>query len=159
MPAAVPDGAAMMPADSAPRQISAGSRVRLHLSITLEDGTEVLSSFDGEPLALRIGDGTLAPGIEETLLGLGPGPEQQILADGSAVFGAPDPDNVHLIPCDDLPAGFAPEPGQVIAFAAPGGQEIPGTVVEVEPAGVRVDFNHPLSHRGLRLRVQVLDVD
>lgn len=139
-------------------RIRAGAPVRLHLAIVLDDGTQVLSSFDAEPLALRIGDGTLAPGIEEALIGLSPGPEQQILADGAALFGAPDPDNVHLIPLDDLPDGFEPEPGQVIAFAAPGGQETAGTVVDLEPAGVRVDFNHPLSGRGLRLRVQVLRV-
>jgi FKBP-type peptidyl-prolyl cis-trans isomerase 2 len=146
-------------ADTPPRSISARSHVRLHLAIALEDDTEVLSSFDGEPLAFRIGDGTLAPGIEEALIGLGPGPEEQILADGSALFGPPDPDNVHLIATDDLPTDFRPEPGQVIAFAAPGGQETAGTVVALEPSGVRVDFNHPLSRRGLRLRVQILEVD
>jgi len=148
----------MTTVDPTSRQISTGSHVRLHLAITLEDGTEVLSSFDGEPLELRIGDGTLAPGIEEILLGLSPGPEQQILADGAALFGPPDPDNVHLIPTDDLPDNFQAEPGQVIAFAAPGGQETPGTVVAVESTGLRVDFNHPLSRRGLRLRVRVLDI-
>jgi FKBP-type peptidyl-prolyl cis-trans isomerase SlpA len=143
---------------SPPSRIQANSRVRLHLAVTLDDGTEVLSSFDGEPLALRIGDGSLAPGIEESLIGLEPGPPQQILAHGADLFGAPDPDNVHLIGLQDLPDDFRAEPGQVIAFAAPGGQETPGTVVAIEPDGVRVDFNHPLSSRGLRLRVEVLEV-
>ncbi len=108
--------------------------------------------------SLRVGDGTLAAGVEEVLIGLEPGPQQQILADGAALFGAPDPGNIHLIASDDLPGDFRPEPGQVIAFAAPGGQETAGTVVAVEPDGVRVDFNHPLSRRGVRLRVEVLDV-
>jgi FKBP-type peptidyl-prolyl cis-trans isomerase SlpA len=139
-------------------RIGAQSRVTLHLSLTLEDGTEVLSSFDGEPLTFTLGDGTLAPGLEELLLDLPEGSDTQALAEGAAVFGAPDPELVHELPLADLPQGFTAEPGQVIAFDTPGGQETPGTVLAVGEDTVRVDFNHPLSRRGLRLRVQVCTV-
>jgi FKBP-type peptidyl-prolyl cis-trans isomerase SlpA len=139
-------------------RIGPQSRVTLHLSLTLEDGTEVLSTFDDEPLSFTMGDGTLAPGLEEMLLDLPPGADTRLLAKGAAVFGAPDPDLVHELPVSDLPANFAAEPGQVIAFAAPGGQETPGTVLAVTDEHVRVDFNHPLARRGLHARVQVLTV-
>lgn len=139
-------------------RIGPQSRVTLHLSLTLEDGTEVLSTFDDEPLSFTMGDGTLAPGLEEMLLDLPAGADTRLLAEGAAVFGAPDPDLVHELPVSDLPANFAAEPGQVIAFAAPGGQETPGTVLAVTDEHVRVDFNHPLARRGLHARVQVLTV-
>lgn len=135
------------------------SRVTLHLSITLDDGTEVLSSFDAEPLTFAMGDGTLAPGLESLLLDLTPGTDTRLLAEGAAVYGPLDPALVHALPRADLPADFAPEPGQVIAFDTPGGQETPGTILAVDAEHVRVDFNHPLARRGLHLRVQVLAVD
>ena len=143
--------------DDTPR-IGPQSRVTLHLSLTLEDGTEVLSTFDDEPLSFTMGDGTLAPGLEEMLLDLPAGADTRLLAEGAAIFGAPDPELVHELPVADLPADFTAEPGQVIAFSTPGDQETPGTVLAVTDQHVRVDFNHPLAHRGLHARVQVLTI-
>jgi FKBP-type peptidyl-prolyl cis-trans isomerase SlpA len=145
-----------MPAE--PPRIGPRSRVTLHLSLTLDDGTEVLSSFGGEPMDLRMGDGTLASGLEDMLLDLPVGADTQLLAEGAAVYGPPDPTLVHELPVADLPPDFSAQPGQVIAFETPGGQQTPGTVLAVSPERVSVDFNHPLTHRGLRLRVQVLSV-
>ncbi len=77
----------------------------------------------------------------------------------AAIYGEPDPALIQTLEPSDLPADFAPEPGQVICFTTPGGQETAGTVVSSDADGVRVDFNHPLSRRGLRVRVQVLSVE
>ena len=139
--------------------IRPGSRVRLHISIHIEDGTEVLSSFDGEALELHIGDATLAAGLENLLLGLPVGADEQILTDGALIYGEPNPELIRRLDHADLPEGFQARPGQVIAFDTPGGQETAGTVLAVSSDGIEVDFNHPLSRRGLRIRVSVLDVD
>jgi FKBP-type peptidyl-prolyl cis-trans isomerase SlpA len=144
---------------TAPKQIEQGRHVRLHLSIHLADGTEVLSSFGGEPLDCRIGDGTLAAGLEDLLLDLPAGSDTQFIADGAAVYGPHDPALIHVLARDDLPPDFTPDPGQVISFQTPGGQETAGTILGEDETGVRVDFNHPLSSRGLRLRALVLSVD
>lgn len=141
-----------------PSAIAPGKRVRLHLAIHLEDGTEVLSSLDAEPLEIRIGDGTLAPGLEVLLHGLTAGADEHFLADGGLVFGSYDPALTQRMDRGDLPADFAPEEGQVIAFEAPGGQETPGTIVTVDSTSVEVDFNHPLARRGLKIRAQVIEV-
>ena len=142
-----------------PRVVAQGRRVRLHLSIHLEDGTEVLSSFGSKPLDCRIGDGTLASGLEDLLQDLPAGSDTQMLADGAAVYGAYDPALIRVLPHSDLPPDFRPDPGQVISFKTPGGQETAGTILGEDATGVRVDFNHPLSNRGLRLRALVLSVD
>ncbi len=139
--------------------IRPASRVRLHLSLHLADGTEVLSSFDGEPIAFNVGDGTLARGIEASLLGLTAGAEEQILTDGESLYGPPEPARIQRMPRADLPEGFNTTPGQVIAFAAPGGQETLGTVLETDAKTLLVDFNHPLCRHSLRLRVRVVSVD
>ncbi|WP_200345051.1 FKBP-type peptidyl-prolyl cis-trans isomerase [Halochromatium glycolicum] len=141
-----------------PPSIGPGRRVRLHLAIHLEDGTEALSSLDGEPLEFRVGDGTLAPGLESLLDGLCAGADEQFLADGSALFGEHDPSRIQRIARSDLPPDFAPEEGLVIQFETPGGQELPGTILGSDSDGVEVDFNHPLARRGLHIRAQVLDV-
>lgn len=139
-------------------KVSPGRQVCLHLAVYLEDGTEVLSSFGDEPMRFRIGDGTLAPGFESLLIDLEPGADEQMLADGSELFGAHDAGLVHRVQLSDLPEGYAPEPGQVIQFQTPGGQETPGTIISVDETEVEIDFNHPLAHRGLRIHAQVIQV-
>jgi len=139
-------------------RIAPGCHVRVHLSLHLDDGTEVLSTFGDEPIAFHIGDGTLADGLESLLMDLPAGTDTQLLADGSAVYGAPNPALIQILDRRDLPAAFSARPGQVIHFDTPGGQQTTGTVLEETAGGLRVDFNHPLSRRGLKLRVQVLEV-
>lgn len=138
--------------------IAPSAHVRLHLSITLADGTEALSTFDADPLELTIGDGTLTPSLEQCLIGLGPGEDHQILASGNDIYGPHDPNKVHRIDRGDLPDDFEPAAGQVLTFSAPGGQETPATLIAVEEDAVEVDFNHPLSGKSLSLIVRVLDV-
>ncbi len=138
-------------------KIGPGRQVCLHLAIYLDDGTEVLSSFGDEPMRFRVGDGTLAPGLESLLVDLEPGADEQMLADGAALFGAYDRALVHRVPRSDLPQGFAPEPGQVIPFQAPGGQQTAGTILSIDETEVEIDFNHPLARRGLRIHAQVIE--
>ncbi|KAA6186295.1 peptidylprolyl isomerase [Thiohalocapsa marina] len=144
--------------EAAARTIAHGRQATLHLAIHLDDGTEVVSTFDDEPLHCRIGDGTLAKGLEGLLEGLAVGEEMQILADGTDIYGPIDEGLLQTLPRADLPPDFLPEPGQVLRFETPGGQETAGTIIGADEDGVRVDFNHPLSRRGLRVRVKVLAI-
>jgi FKBP-type peptidyl-prolyl cis-trans isomerase SlpA len=131
----------------------------VHLALTLDDGTPVLSSFDEEPVHFTVGDGTLAPGLESLLMDLPVGTDNVLLADGETVYGSHDPALVHDLPLSDLPADFSAQVGQVIAFDTPGGQQTAGRVLAVHADRVQIDFNHPLCQRGLKLRVKVLAAD
>jgi FKBP-type peptidyl-prolyl cis-trans isomerase 2 len=96
--------------------------------------------------------------LESLLIDLPVGSDTQTLAQGADVFGQPDPALIQVLDPTDLPADFSPAAGQVLSFTTPGGQETAGTVLGIDDDGVRVDFNHPLSRRTLRVRVQVLEV-
>ncbi len=137
--------------------IGPGSPVVLHLDIRLPDGTAALCTFDEEPLRLTLGDGTLAPGLEALLVGLTPGVEARFLVGGDDLYGPRDPANVHWLPLAGFPAEAETQPGQVVAFATPGGHETAGLVLTLDGDRVQVDFNHPLSGRPLDIRALVLD--
>ena len=51
--------------------IDTSSKVTLHFSLSLEDGDTVDSTFGKKAATLVIGDGSLLPGFEKHLLGLG----------------------------------------------------------------------------------------
>jgi FKBP-type peptidyl-prolyl cis-trans isomerase SlpA len=137
--------------------IGRGSPVRLHLAIHLSDGTEALSTFGEEPLDLTLGDGTLTAETEKLLLGLEGGAREQIIADGSDLFGPWTEDKLHWLARDAFPDGV-PEPGTLVAFDTPGGTETAGLIKGIEGDRVLVDFNHPLSGRAVRIQVEILEV-
>lgn len=139
-------------------QIGPGSRVRLHLSLTLADGTVAESTFDQEPLALVIGDGTLIEGLELALYGMRAGERQRLTLHPDQAFGKRDPGKVHWLPRAEFPPDMTLEPGVIIGFESAAGEEIPGAVLAVEGDRVQVDFNHPLAGHPVIFECEILDV-
>lgn len=139
-------------------EILPGSRVRLHLAITLEDGSEALSTFGEEPVDLTMGDGTLRPGLELALYGLRAGDTQTLNLLPEQAYGLRDPGLIQYMPMTDFDGGFTPEVGQIIAFTMPDGEEVPGAVLNVDEGRIEVDFNHPLAGHEIGFRVEILAV-
>ncbi|MDJ0738165.1 MAG: FKBP-type peptidyl-prolyl cis-trans isomerase [Gammaproteobacteria bacterium] len=140
-------------------QILPGSRVTLHLSIRLEDGTEALSTFDEEPVTLTLGDGTLQPGLELAIYGLSAGDRQTLNLLPEQAYGLRDPALIQQMPMTDFGGEFVPEVGQIIAFAMPNDEEAAGTVLSVDEGQVEVDFNHPLAGHQIAFTVEILTVE
>ena len=138
--------------------ISPESIVTLHLSLTLKDGTVAESTFDDEPLTFTMGDGSLAEGLELGLYGLHSGDTQRLELYPEQAFGLRDPGKVHQLPRADFAAELALEPGLVIGFDAPGGEELSGTIIAFDDATVEVDFNHPLAGRVVIFDVEIIAV-
>jgi FKBP-type peptidyl-prolyl cis-trans isomerase SlpA len=135
-----------------------GSKVRMHFSLQLDDGTLVESSMGGEPIEFEMGDGTLIAGLERALYGLKSGDQQTIRIGPEEGYGVRDPAHVHELRRADFPADFPVEPGLVVGFDLPSGEQVPGTIVAVHADTVRVDFNHPLAGREVIFAVEVLEV-
>ena len=48
--------------------------------------------------------------------------------------------------------------GTVVEFSTPGGDAVPGTVVELTEDSATVDFNHPLAGQQLSFDVEIIEV-
>ena len=105
-----------------------------------------------------IGDGTMIEGLESVLFGLKVGERKRITINPDDAFGAPTEDNVHTLPRSEFSSEFELEPGLVIAFTTPAGEEVPGTILEVGEDEVKVDFNHPLAGHELIFEFEIIDV-
>ena len=140
------------------KSIEPNSLVKLHYRITLEDGTVADDTWvDDAPLTFTIGDGTMLPNMEAALMGLNEGAEESLLLTPEQAFGYPDSENVHRLDLVDFDE--APEPGQIIGFTTPNGEEIPGMVIEIGDDKVMVNFNHPFAGHTLKFEIQVLALD
>lgn len=138
--------------------ISPESTVTLHLSLALEDGTVAESTLEDEPLTFTMGDGTLVAGLELGLYGLKAGATQRLVLEPQQAFGLHDPGKLHRLGREEFPAELALEPGVIIGFDTPSGEELPGTIVSLNDETVTVDFNHPLAGRAVVFDVEILAV-
>lgn len=138
--------------------ISVASRVTLHLSLTLEEGTVAESTFEAEPLCFTMGDGTLVRGLELGLYGLVPGDVQRLELYPQQAFGLHDPANIHVIPRADFDPAIALQPGVIIGFETADGDELAGAVLSLDEESVEVDFNHPLAGHTIIFDVEIIDV-
>lgn len=140
-------------------EVTAGSKVTLHFSLALEDGSIVDSNFEAEPAALTIGDGTLPEGFEQYLLGLQTGQEASFQVPPVHGFGEPNDENLHRINRVRFDANLDIVPGLVLSFADANKTEVPGVVKDIDGDIVTVDFNHPLAGRELTFRVAIVAIE
>ena len=141
-----------------PETIQPGSEVVMHFSITLEDGTVADSTEGEEPLRFVMGDQTLIEGLELALYGLKVGDKQNLIIAPENAYGHRDPENIHPMQRDEFPDEMDIKKGVIVGFVTPAGDEIPGTVIEVDEKQVTVDFNHPIAGHEIVFEVEILEI-
>ncbi|VAW73862.1 hypothetical protein MNBD_GAMMA12-3720 [hydrothermal vent metagenome] len=140
-------------------KVTEGSAIVIHFTITLEDGTIAESSRDGDPYEFVIGDGSINPGLELALIGKLVGEQESIIIGPEIAFGYPEDDAIMILPKDDFPDDVPPEPGNVIMFTVPSGEELPGVVLEDLGEAIKIDFNHPLAGHDLNFDFEIIDIN
>ena len=138
--------------------IQANSTIRWRYRLLLADGTVFEENMEPEGELLQLGQDQIHPNLESLLPGLTVGESVRFVLLAEQAFGARDPVAIQQMPLERFDADSPPEPGQIISFHLPSGQEIPGHVLAVDSEQVEVDFNHPLAGRNIVLEVVVLDV-
>ncbi|WIO73650.1 FKBP-type peptidyl-prolyl cis-trans isomerase [Porticoccaceae bacterium LTM1] len=138
--------------------IQKGTEVTLHFALSLEDGSAVDSNFEGKPATFTVGDGSLLPGFEQVLLGLGAGASESFSIPPEQGFGQPNPNNLQQMDRREFDPGLNLEPGLVLSFADANQAELPGVVAEVNDEFVTIDFNHPLAGRTIQFDVKIISV-
>ncbi|MEJ2396200.1 MAG: FKBP-type peptidyl-prolyl cis-trans isomerase [Candidatus Thiodiazotropha sp.] len=139
--------------------ITPRSRVSIHFSLLLEDGTEIVSTFNDEPMRFTLGDGAMEPALESKLIGMKAGEEQSLILSGSDIYGVRDEENRQWLDRQDFPNEQELSEGLIIAFTTPTGDEMAGTVAAIEDERIMIDFNHPLSGRGFIFKTLILQVE
>ncbi|GKT12042.1 MAG: FKBP-type peptidyl-prolyl cis-trans isomerase SlpA [Thiomicrorhabdus sp.] len=125
--------------------VTEASDIEISFKLALLDGTVVEETQGDETLRFTLGDGTFVHKLEEMLVGLELGTTAKLTLSPERAFGLSDPNNFQEMPRSEFPKEMDLEPGFVIGFNTPTGEEIPGTVHEIKDESVVVNFNHPLA--------------
>jgi FKBP-type peptidyl-prolyl cis-trans isomerase SlpA len=136
--------------------VAYGDTIQLRYAIRFRNGDEIVSNFEeAGPDTLTLGDGTLAQSLEQWLIGLKPGERHVFLLEPWQAFGISSEEMVQTLNPQDIPSGMQLEPGTLVEFEMPNGQTLAGSILEITPEGVKVDFNHPLADCPIEFEVEV----
>jgi FKBP-type peptidyl-prolyl cis-trans isomerase SlpA len=138
------------------RAVARGDTLQLRYALRPRGGVDLISNFDDpEPETVTLGDGTLAPTLEQWLIDLIPGERHVFLLDPWQAFGESQPELVQTLPRTDLPADLEFAVDQLVEFAMPNGETLAGRILEIGDDAVKVDFNHPLADLSIEFEVEV----
>lgn len=142
------------------QKIAHGSKVKMHFTIKLKDGSVADTTLtSGNPAEFSMGSGEITDVVEKALLGLQAGDKKQIAISPEDGYGIAKPENIHWLPQSAFPSDMVLEEGLIIGFTQPNGVELPGIVRKLDENNVQVDFNHPLCGQSLLFDLEIIAVE
>jgi len=140
------------------RQARSGDTVAVHYTGKLDDGTVFDSSHGGEPLEFQLGSGAVIGGFERAVTGMTVGEHREVRVPPEEAYGERRDELNIDVPRDQLPEGFAPEVGQMLALQIAPGQQALARVAGVGDAIVTLDLNHPLAGEALNFDIELVGI-
>lgn len=139
-------------------QASNGDTVRIHYSGKLKDGTVFDSSDGKDPLQFTIGEKTIIPDLEESIVGMTVGDAATVEIPSENAYGPRRPEAVQAVERSMIPENVEVAVGSQLQATAPDGQVIVLTVVEAGPENVTLDANHPLAGEDLVFDIELVEI-
>jgi FKBP-type peptidyl-prolyl cis-trans isomerase SlpA len=147
---------------NSPAIVTESAYLTLHYRLANADGTDIVTTFAGNPATLMLGQGQLAPFLEQRLLGLPEGAHQTFELGPTEGFGPRNPDLIQAVSRATLDENSVPgadyKIGDLVDFAAPGGGRFAGVLRELRGETAIFDFNHPLAGQALKFEVKLISV-
>ncbi len=147
---------------STPPVVTKSAYLTLHYRLAAVGGTDIVTTFNGNPATLMLGQGQLAPFLEECLLGLPEGSHRTFELTPEQGFGVRNPELVRPVTRATLDDNSVPgadyKAGDLVDFAAPGGGRFAGILREMKDDYAMFDFNHPLAGQALVFEVKLISV-
>jgi FKBP-type peptidyl-prolyl cis-trans isomerase SlpA len=141
------------------RSVVPGDTLEIRYALRPRGGEDIISNFDDpEPDTVTLGDGTLAPMLEQWLVDLQPGERHVFLLDPWQAFGQSQPELIQTLPKADLPDDMTFEIDQLFEFSLPNGQTLAGHILEIGETSIKVDFNHPLADLAIEFEVEIIRI-
>ena len=148
--------------NTTPAVVTASAYLTLHYRLATADGTDLITTFAGNPATLMLGQGQLAPFLEAALMGLPEGSHQTFTLAPEQAFGERNADMVRPVSRATLDENSVPgadyKVGDLVDFAAPGGGRFAGVLREIGDTSALFDFNHPLAGQTLQFEVKLISV-
>lgn len=142
--------------------VTESAYLTLHYRLATADGTDIVTTFGATPATLMLGQGQLAPFLEQRLLGMEEGAHQVFELSPAEGFGERNPELIQTVSKKTLDENSVPDAdyqvGDLVDFAAPSGGRFAGVLREMREHDAVFDFNHPLAGQPLSFEVKLISV-
>lgn len=142
----------------AEKTVKEGSKIKVHYTGKLDNGTVFDSSEGKDPLEFTVGEGKIIKGFDKGVVGMKEGEEKEIKIEPGDAYGDRREDLVQEIPRDKLPKEPEPKVGMVLQLKAATGQAFMARIAEVGEKTVKVDLNHPLAGQNLNFKIKIVEI-
>ena len=139
-------------------QAEHGSRVKVHYTGKLDDGTIFDSSEGREPLAFTIGLGQMIPGFEQGVVGMEVGETKVVQITAEQAYGEYRPEGVLEVNRSEIGPDLQLEIGMRLQATQEGGRRVDMQVIAITEDTVTMDANHPLAGKDLTFDIQVVEI-
>lgn len=131
--------------------------VSFHYTLTNQDGEELESTREREPMAYLHGAHNIIAGLESAVEGKSPGDRFSVTIEPADAYGERSEERIQRVSAKHFREPQRLKPGQPVMLQTREGQ-IQATVVKVGRFNVDLDTNHPLAGQTLTFDVEVTDV-
>jgi peptidylprolyl isomerase len=135
-----------------------GYTIKVHYTGRLDDGRVFASSKERDPLEVTVGDGTLIPSLEETLVEMQQGEERTVTIPADQAYGPQRPELLLAVKREEFPEDISPEVGQRLEVRQRDGEVTVVTVADVNDEQVVIDANHPLAGHDLTFELELVEI-
>ncbi|AMD93786.1 FKBP-type peptidyl-prolyl cis-trans isomerase [Desulfomicrobium orale] len=139
--------------------LAAGTRVLVHYTGTLDDGTQFDSSRGREPLEVVLGQNMVIPGFEKAIAAMEPGQTVTVRIPEAEAYGPHNENMLVTFPRSSFPADIPAALGEQLILRSPEGHEVPALIVDVNETEISLDANHPLAGFDLTFEIELISVE
>lgn len=139
-------------------QANTGDTVQIHYSGKLNDGT-VFDTSDGKsPLEFKIGENTVIPHLEQSVIGMTIGEKATVEISAENAYGRHQPDAIQTVERSMIPREVDLTVGSQLQATTPDDQTLLLTVAAVDDTTVTLDGNHPLAGQDLTFDIELVEI-
>ncbi|MCZ2114865.1 MAG: peptidylprolyl isomerase [Anaerolineae bacterium] len=137
--------------------VADGLVVSLAYVLRLDDGEEIDSAENDDPLVYLHGAQNIIPGLEQALTGLKVGDARKVSVNPEDAYGDVDPEAYELVPYDAFPGDIDLEEGMELHMIDnETGRQMEAYISELRDDGALLDLNHPLAGETLHFEVEIV---
>lgn len=140
------------------RKAREGDTVRVHITGSLDDGTEVATTGGKEPMELTIEEGTRVTALQQSTLGMAPGEKKTIRLESDQAFGEHRPELVWQIPRSTIPDNINLTVGTQLQVSLKSGHPVQATVIDIDMDQVTLDANPPHAGQALNFDIELVEI-
>lgn len=139
--------------------LATGTRVLVHYTGTLDDGTQFDSSREREPLEVVLGQNMVIPGFEKAIAAMKPGQTVTVRIPEAEAYGPHNENMLITFPRSSFPADIPAALGEQLILRSPEGHEVPALIVDVNETEISLDANHPLAGFDLTFEIELISAE